>query len=485
MALADVLRERVSRRGRTAEVACGLLGTVTVEALPPRECAALGLRDGGRALFYAACRDLQTAGETLRREGRLFTPAEVTAYVSDEEAAAAARTVLALSGVTADGDGASDKSGEGGQSTKSAEVRLGDVRKDGAHLAVEAPSGAEIRLDGVQENEEVRLDSVRKKAGQKAEIRLENVRNDGPHFAAKAPSAREFRLDGVQENGELTGKVRLSDVRKKAEIRLGDVRKPDGTAEDGQVSHEFFGGDGSDRTDPILGGVSDFVPQNLALSEENDRFSAPLELSGNTEEVSGRGSNLHESRSEIGETVHEIKSESAAARRRGLHESKSEAGETVHEIKSESAAARRRGLHESKSEVGEAVHEMKSEFAAERRRGLHETESEVGETVHEMKSESAAERRRGLHESKSEVREPVHETKSESAAERRRGLHESKSEVREPVHEMKSESAAERQEGLHETESEVGEALHETKSESVERFAEGLLEGLRRAAAVR
>ena len=30
MALADVLRERVSRRGRTAEVACGLLGTVTV-----------------------------------------------------------------------------------------------------------------------------------------------------------------------------------------------------------------------------------------------------------------------------------------------------------------------------------------------------------------------------------------------------------------------------------------------------------------------
>ena len=237
MALADVLRERVSRRGRTAEVACGLLGTVTVEALPPRECAALGMRDGGRALFYAACRDLQTAGETLRREGRLFTPAEVTAYVSDEEAAAAARTVLALSGVTADGDG---------PSTKSAEVRLGDVQKDGAHLAVEAPSEEEIRLDGVQ--------------------------------------------------------------------------KPDGTAADGQVSHEFFGGDSSDRTDPILGGVSDFVPQNLALSEENDRFSAPLELSGNTEEVSGRGSNLHESESEVREAVHETKSESVERFAEGLLE---------------------------------------------------------------------------------------------------------------------------------------------------------------------
>ena len=417
MALADVLRERVSRRGRTAEVACGLLGTVTVEALPPRECAALGLRDGGRALLYAACRDLQTAGETLRREGRLFTPAEVTAYVSDEEAAAAARTVLALSGVTTDGDGAS---------TKSAEVRLGDVQKDGAHLAVEAPSEEEIRLDGVQEN-----------TVQKAKVRLGDVRNDEPHFAAKAPVAGEFRLADVQENGDLTGKVRHEDVQEKAvqkaEIRLGDVRKPDGTAEDGQVSHEFFGGDGSERTDPILGGVSDFVPQNLALSEENDRFSAPLELSGNTEEVSGRGSNLHETESEVGEAVHETKSEFAAARRRGLHESKSEVEEAVHEMKSESAAARREGLHESKSEVEETLHEMKSELTTARRGGLHESRSEVGE--------------------------PVHETKSESAAARRRDLHE--------------------------TESEAGEAVHESKSESVERFAEGLLEGLRRAAAVR
>lgn len=380
MALADVLRERVSRRGRTAEVACGLLGTVTVEALPPRECAALGMRDGGRALLYAACRDLQTAGETLRREGRLFTPAEVTAYVSDEEAAAAARTVLALSGVTADGDGAS---------TKSAEVRHEDVQKDGAHLAVDAPSEKEIRLDGVQEN-----------TVQKAEVRLGDVRNDEPHFAVKAPSAREFRLGDVQENGDLTGKVRHEDVRKKAvqkaEIRLEDVRKPDGTAADGQVSHEFFGGDGSDRTGPILGGFSDFVPQNLALSEENDRFSAPLELSGNTEEVSGRGSNLHESKSEVRETMHEMKSESAAARREGLHENRSEAREMVHETKSELTAARQEGLHESKSEVEETMHETKSESAAERRQDLHENKSEVGETVHETKSESVERFAEGL-----------------------------------------------------------------------------------------
>ena len=376
MALADVLRERVSRRGRTAEVACGLLGTVTVEALPPRECAALGLRDGGRALFYAACRDLQTAGETLRREGRLFTPAEVTAYVSDEEAAAAARTVLALSGVTADGDG---------PSTKSAEVRHEDVQINGAHLAVEAPSEEEIRLGDVQENEEILHD---------------RVRNNGPHFAGKAPVAGEIRLGDVQENGDLTGKVRHEDVRKKAvqkaEIRLEDVRKPDGTAADGQVSHEFFGGNGSDRTGPILGGVSDFVPQNLALSEENDRFSAPLELSGNDEEVSGRGSNLHETESEVGEALHETKSELTAERRRGLHENKSEVGEALHETKSESAAMRREGLHESRSEVGETMHEMKSELTAARREGLHESKSEVGEKVHESKSESVERFAEGL-----------------------------------------------------------------------------------------
>ena len=380
MALADVLRERVSRRGRTAEVACGLLGTVTVEALPPRECAALGMRDGGRALLYAACRDLQTAGETLRREGRLFTPAEVTAHVPDEEAAAPARTVLALSGVTADGDG---------PSTKSAEVRHEDVQKDGAHLAVEAPSEEEIRLGDVQEN-----------TGQKAEVRLGDVRNDGPYFAAKAPVAGEFRLGDVQENGDLTGKVRHEDVRKKAvqkaEIRLEDVRKPDGRAADGQVSHEFFGGDGSDRTDPILGGVSDFVPQNLALSEENDRFSAPLELSGNTEEVSGRGSNLHENKSEVGEALHEKKSDLTAERREGLHESKSEVGETLHDMKSELTAERRQGLHESRSEAGEALHETKSELTAERRRGLHESRSEVEEALHETKSESVERFAEGL-----------------------------------------------------------------------------------------
>lgn len=74
---------------------CGALGTVTVEALPLRELELL-LRgaDGQRAVFYAACRELQAAGEALRQRGRVFTPDGVLQFVSDSEAKAAAETVL-------------------------------------------------------------------------------------------------------------------------------------------------------------------------------------------------------------------------------------------------------------------------------------------------------------------------------------------------------------------------------------------------------
>ena len=42
------------------------------------------------------------------------------------------------------------------------------------------------------------------------------------------------------------------------------------------------------------------------------------------------------------------------------------------------------------------MHEMKSESAAARRRDLHETESEAGEAVHESKSESVERFAEGL-----------------------------------------------------------------------------------------
>lgn len=97
-ALADTLRERISRRGRTARVDCGALGVLTVESLSVRDCSALAERCGSRGLFYAACRELQEAGEILRREGHVFAPDEIMEYVSDQEAETAAEAVLLVSG---------------------------------------------------------------------------------------------------------------------------------------------------------------------------------------------------------------------------------------------------------------------------------------------------------------------------------------------------------------------------------------------------
>ena len=41
MALTDILRDRAARRGGTAQVDCGELGCLTVEALSPADCARL------------------------------------------------------------------------------------------------------------------------------------------------------------------------------------------------------------------------------------------------------------------------------------------------------------------------------------------------------------------------------------------------------------------------------------------------------------
>lgn len=99
MALAEKLRQRAALQGRTAAVDCGELGVLTVEALPLRELELLYRgSDGARAVFYAACRELQAAGEELRRAGQVYAPDGILQFVSQAEAEAAARVVLELSG---------------------------------------------------------------------------------------------------------------------------------------------------------------------------------------------------------------------------------------------------------------------------------------------------------------------------------------------------------------------------------------------------
>lgn len=61
--------------------------------------------------------------------------------------------------------------------------------------------------------------------------------------------------------------------------------------------------------------------------------------------------------------LHESKSENGAGSGNALHETESEITETLHENKSENDAAGGNPLHESKSEVSETLHETTSELA--------------------------------------------------------------------------------------------------------------------------
>ena len=101
MALGDILAARADNARARGTVEAGTLGTVTVEALPVRELERL-MRgaDGDRAVFYAACRELQGAGAALLCAGKVYRPDQVMALVSDAEAAKAAEAVRALSGWT-------------------------------------------------------------------------------------------------------------------------------------------------------------------------------------------------------------------------------------------------------------------------------------------------------------------------------------------------------------------------------------------------
>ena len=357
MALSDILRERVSRRGRTAQVDCGALGTLTVEALPPRECAALGTADGGRALVYAACRELQAAGEALRRERRLYTPDEITQYLSDSEAAAAVGVVLELSGV-------SDFS----------ESRLAFVQKPGASEtenggASPSESGTD-GADGVSNLDEIRLQSVQQTEAdgtENREVRLQSVQ-----FAAGADgqNSRETVQFSAPSAGDGTPGERLA-------------LPADGVPVGGEKAQ-------------TLGYLSENRTQNVGGLPENGQ-NRPT--SGSPAE-----SPLHETESEFGDGLHEVKSEFRSGGAGALHENESEFGPDGTEA-----------LHETESEVGDGLHEIKSEFRGSGAEALHETESEFGDGLHEIKSDFRPDGAEALHETKSEFGENLHETKSELA----------------------------------------------------------------------
>lgn len=369
MALGDILAARADNARARGTVEAGTLGTVTVEALPVRELERL-MRgaDGDRAVFYAACRELQGAGAALLRAGKVYRPDQVMALVSDAEAAKAAEAVRALSGWTGmdggtaqrtdlpAGNTAGDSAGAGeaadtGASSEASDGtageaaahgtdtdkkaafpavtsdgrtadngRSGDLRSEGAGGADEGAGGqdshetdkeAEIRPAVVQVNAEVRREAVQKKTADAA-----------------------FRPDTVREK-----------AGKNAEIRHRSVH---GEKAGGQASCEFLAEYGEplppDGKTQVLPEKSPDAPQNVGVSDKMDGSLQKTErefLSEHAAPERGYALGLHESKSEIdgrgGANLHESESENGAGSGNALHEGESEITETLHETTSELA----------------------------------------------------------------------------------------------------------------------------------------------------
>ena len=321
MALGEILAARADNARARGTVEAGTLGTVTVEALPVRELERL-MRgaDGDRAVFYAACRELQGAGAALLRAGKVYRPDQVMALVSDAEAAKAAEAVRALSGWTGMDGGTAQRTDLPAGNTAGDSAGAGEAA--GGQDSHETDKKAEIRPAVVQVNAEVRREAVQKKTADAA-----------------------IRPDTVREKAE-----------KNAEIRHRSVH---GEKAGGQASCEFLTEYGEplppDGKTQVLPEKSPDAPQNVGVSDKMDgslqktereflsEHAAPergyaLGLHESKSEIDGRGgANLHESESEITETLHENLWENDATGGDPLHESKSEVTETLHETTSELA----------------------------------------------------------------------------------------------------------------------------------------------------
>ncbi len=358
--LTDALRERLSRRGRTAQVRCGALGVLTVEALSPKDCAAL-LKKDSRALLYAACRELQQAGEELRREGKVFAPDEIMQFVSDSEAGTAAQVVLQLSGAEA---------------AEPEKESMRDRRKEtGVSKEVKIPAEPKA------ENLERRLEIVQDSRKKFSEFRRDFVQKPG----TKLEDEEKFRLDTVQDSRKKPREIRRETVQaasSKAQTALAEIRTPDKI---GRASCEFPAGPETETQIQNLREISRWALQDVAGKSTNGKIFCILE----TPEKDGVAYTAHESKLEMPESLHEMKSDFLEAKQVEAHESKSEIPENLHEMKSDFPETAQAEAHESKSEMSENLHEMKSDFPETAQAEAHESKSEMPESLHDIESDFA------------------------------------------------------------------------------------------------
>lgn len=390
MALGDILAARADNARARGTVEAGTLGTVTVEALPVRELERL-MRgaDGDRAVFYAACRELQGTGAALLRAGKVYRPDQVMALVSDAEAAKAAEAVRALSGWTGMDGGTAQRT------DLPAENTAGDSAGAGASSEASDGTAGEAAAHGTDTDKKAAFPAVTsdrrapdngRSRGQRFDCTADGTdEGAGGQDSHETDKKAEIRPDVVQVNAE----VRREAVQKKtadAAFRPDTVREKAGKNAEirhrsvheekagGQASCEFLAEYGEplppDGKTQVLPEKSPDAPQNVGVSDKMDDSLQKTErefLSERAAPEDGYALGLHESKSEIdgrdGANLHESESENGAGSGNALHEGESEITETLHETESENDAAGGEPLHESKSEVTETLHETTSELA--------------------------------------------------------------------------------------------------------------------------
>ena len=395
MALGDILAARADNARARGTVEAGTLGTVTVEALPVRELERL-MRgaDGDRAVFYAACRELQGAGAALLRAGKVYRPDQVMALVSDAEAAKAAEAVCALSGWTGMDGGTAQRTDFPAGNTAGDSAGAGKAADTGVSSEASDGTAGEAAAHGTDTNKKaafpaVTLDGRTADNGRSGDLRSEGAggadEKAGGQTSHETDKKAEIRPAVVQENAEVRREAvqkktadaafRPDTVREKAgknaEIRHRSVH---GEKAGGQASCEFLAEYGEplspDGKTQVLPEKSPDAPQNVGVSDKMDGSLQKTErefLSERAAPERGYALGLHESKSEIngrdGASLHESESENGAGSGNALHEGESEITKTLHETESENGAGSGNALHESKSEVTETLHETTSELA--------------------------------------------------------------------------------------------------------------------------
>jgi len=395
MALGDILAARADNARARGTVEAGTLGTVTVEALPVRELERL-MRgaDGDRAVFYAACRELQGAGAALLRAGKVYRPDQVMALVSDAEAAKAAEAVCALSGWTGMDGGTAQRTDFPAGNTAGDSAGAGKAADTGVSSEASDGTAGEAAAHGTDTNKKaafpaVTLDGRTADNGRSGDLRSEGAggadEKAGGQASHETDKKAEIRPAVVQENAEVRREAvqkktadaafRPDTVREKAgkntEIRHRSVH---GEKAGGQASCEFLAEYGEplspDGKTQVLPEKSPDAPQNVGVSDKMDGSLQKTErefLSERAAPERGYALGLHESKSEIngrdGASLHESESENGAGSGNALHEGESEITKTLHETESENGAGSGNALHESKSEVTETLHETTSELA--------------------------------------------------------------------------------------------------------------------------